>query len=233
MTREEYIKNIRQTYSISKLLSDKNECKVLLLKHKNLGKKIVLRSFGEKISAYDKLLNINCENLPLIYDSVNLSDGHIVLEEYIEGLTVEEIMQSGKYKYKGAEIVISAVCNALFVLHGADTVHRDIKPQNIIVDKNGRVVLVDLNASRQISNASKDTVIMGTVGYASPEQLGITQSDKRTDIYALGVLLNVMLTGEHPSVKIAKGRSGRLVCKCTNINPKDRYQSVEELLNEL
>ncbi len=233
MIREEYIKKIRELYSLSKLLSDKNECKVLLLKHKELGKKIVLRSFGEKISAYDKLLNINCENLPLIYDSVNLSDGHIVLEEYVEGLTVDEIMQSGKYKYKGAARVISAVCNALFVLHAFDTVHRDIKPQNIIVDKNGRVVLVDLNASRQISNASKDTVIMGTVGYASPEQLGITQSDKRTDIYALGVLLNVMLTGEHPSVKIAKGRSGRLVRKCTSINPKDRYQSVKELLNDL
>ncbi|MBQ4561241.1 MAG: serine/threonine protein kinase [Clostridia bacterium] len=233
MTRNEYIKNIRKLYSLSKLLSDKNDCTVLLLKHKTLDKKLVLRSFGEKIAAYDELLSVNCENLPLIYDSITLDDGQIVLEEYIEGLTVDEIMQSGRYRFKGAVRVIGAVCNALCVLHGSDIVHRDIKPQNIIVDKNGRVVLLDLNASRRISDASKDTVIMGTVGYASPEQLGVTQSDKRTDIYALGVLMNVMLTGEHPSVKIAKGRSGRIVRKCTSINPKDRYQSVKELLNAL
>ncbi|MBR6514919.1 MAG: serine/threonine protein kinase [Clostridia bacterium] len=233
MTREEYIKEIRRTYSVSKCLSDKNNSTVLLLKHKELNKKIVLRSFAEKINAYEQLLSINCKNLPLIYDSITLDDGHIVLEEYIEGLTVEEIMQSGRYSYKGTTRVLSDVCNALYLLHSFDIVHRDIKPQNIMVDKNGRVVLIDLNASRKISTASKDTVVMGTVGYASPEQLGVTQSDKRTDIYALGVLLNVMLTGEHPSVKIAKGKAEKIIRKCTTINPNDRYQSVRELIDAL
>ena len=95
------------------------------------------------------------------------------------------------------------------------------------------MILIDLNAARQISNASKYTVIMGTVGYASPEQLGVTQSDARTDIYALGVLLNVMITGKHPSEKMAKGKAGRIVRKCTNVNPDDRYQSAEKLANAL
>lgn len=233
MTRDEYIKSVRQIYFLIKVLSNKNGGSVLLLKHKQLDKKIVLRSFDEKVNAYDLLLSVDCKNLPLIYDSIILDDGQIVLEEYIEGMTVEEIMQSGRYSYKGAASVLSAICNALNIIHRYDIVHRDIKPQNILIGNDGRVVLVDLNASRSISGASKDTVIMGTVGYASPEQLGVTQSDKRTDIYALGVLLNVMLTGEHPSVRISKGKAEKIIRKCTNINPDDRYQSVAELIAAL
>jgi serine/threonine protein kinase len=74
---------------------------------------------------------------------------------------------------------------------------------------------------------------MGTVGYASPEQLGISQSDARTDIYASGVLYNVMLTGQHPSVTIASGRPGRIVRKCTAVNPDERYQTASELWSAL
>ena len=102
-----------------------------------------------------------------------------------------------------------------------------------MIDKNGRVVLIDFNASRKVSEACKDTVIMGTVGYASPEQLGVTQSDARTDIYAAGILLNVMLTGRHPTQGYAKGRAGSIVRKCTALNPEDRYQSAEKLLAAL
>jgi serine/threonine protein kinase len=102
-----------------------------------------------------------------------------------------------------------------------------------MIAKDGRVFLIDLNAARKISNASKDTVVMGTVGYASPEQLGITQSDERTDIYATGVLLNVMLTGKHPSEKLATKKGGRIVRKCTDISPKKRYQSADKLYKAL
>ena len=102
-----------------------------------------------------------------------------------------------------------------------------------MVTPGGRVVLIDFNASRIISSAKKDTVVMGTVGYASPEQLGVAQSDARTDVYAAGVLLNVMLTGKHPSEYLAKGKAGRIVKKCTAINPNDRYQSAEKLAEAL
>lgn len=87
--------------------------------------------------------------------------------------------------------------------------------------------------ARKVSEACKDTVIMGTVGYASPEQLGVTQSDARTDIYAAGVLLNVMLTGFHPSERIVRGKQGRIVRKCTAIHPDDRYHSAEMLSKAL
>ncbi len=233
MTRDEYLAEIFKVYSLVSVLSDKNECKVLKLRNKENNKLIVARSFPNVISAYEELYTINCANLPLIYDVINLDDGQIVLEEFIEGVTIADVMESGKYRYMGTRKVLRSICNALTVLHERNIVHRDIKPENVMIAKDGRVVLIDLNAARKISNASKDTVVMGTVGYASPEQLGVTQSDARTDIYALGVLLNVMITGKHPSEKLAKGKAGRIVRKCTSVNPDERYQSVEKLAKAL
>ena len=229
MTREEYLTELFKAYYLVSVLSDKNECKVLKLKNKELDKYIVLRSFSKSLSAYEELYKISCTNLPLIYDVINLDDGQIVLEEFIEGITIAQVMESGKYRYIGTRTVLRSVCHALTVLHERNIVHRDIKPENVMIATDGRVVLIDFNAARKISTASKDTVVMGTVGYASPEQLGLTQSDERTDIYALGVMLNVMITGKHPSEKLAKGKLGRIVRKCTNVNPTERYQSAEKL----
>lgn len=177
--------------------------------------------------------SIRCENLPEIYDAIDFEDGQIVLEEYIDGITIAQVMESGKYRYHGAKKVLSGVCQALTVLHQRGLVHRDVKPENVMIDKNGRIVLIDFNASRHVGEGSRDTVIMGTVGYASPEQLGLSQSDGRTDIYAAGVLYNVMLTGQHPSVTIASGKAGRIVRKCTAVNPDERYQTAAELRSAL
>ena len=142
-------------------------------------------------------------------------------------------MESGRYRYLGARRVLKGVCRALSVLHERNLVHRDVKPENVLIGPNGRVVLIDFNASRRISAASRDTVVMGTVGYASPEQLGVAQSDARTDIYAAGVLLNVMLTGRHPSEELARGRAGRIVRKSTQVNPDDRYPTAEKMADAL
>ncbi len=233
MNREQYLTYLFETYSLVSVLSDKNECTVLHLRNKTVQRDIVIKSFPNSISAYEELYSIDCKNLPLIFDVITLDDGQIVIEEFINGITIAEVMESGKYHYFGARKIIREVCHALTVLHQRSLVHRDVKPENVIIDKNGRVVLIDFNASRKISKASKDTIIMGTVGYASPEQLGLRESDSRTDIYALGVMLNVMVTGKHPSEKIARGKAGKIVRKCTNVNPHERYQTVEKLSNAL
>ena len=233
MQREEYIENILKNYRLVKVLSDKNECKTLHIRHKTLEKDLVLHSFPKSFEAYEMLCKIKCDCLPEIYDSICLCDGQIVLEEFIDGITVAEVMETGRYHYKGAKKVITAVCKALGILHNNGFVHRDIKPENIIVSKDGRVVLVDFNVSRTVKNVGHDTVVMGTVGYASPEQLGVAQSDARTDIYAVGVLLNVMITGCHPSVKLACGRIGKIVKKCTDISPAARYRTTDDLIQSL
>ena len=233
MTQNEYLEKCLVTYSLVTTLSDKNGCRVLRLRHKRLGKDVTLRLLPESSRVYEKLCSVKCPNLPEIYDAVSLDDGTAVLEEYIDGINVGEIMETGLYKYKGAAEVLRGVCSALTVLHSRSIVHRDVKPENVLVTPSGRVVLIDFNASRVHSLGKKDTVIMGTVGYAPPEQLGMAQSDDRTDVYAAGVLLNVMLTGAHPTEVLADGRAGRIVKKCTMVNPDDRFQSAEDLANAL
>lgn len=233
MKRSEYIENILPIYSLVGRLSEKNGCEVLHLRNKKNEKDLVLRSFPHPIAAYEKLQNIRCTNLPEIFDVLEMEDGQIVLEEFIDGLTVAQIMEIDKYRHSGARKVILGVCDALAVLHSRKIIHRDVKPENVIIEKSGRVVLIDFNASRIESGASKDTIIMGTVGYASPEQLGLSQTDSRTDIYAVGVLYNVMLTGQHPSVAIAGGKAGRVIRKCTRVNPGERYQTAAELCSAI
>ncbi len=232
-TREAYLEQIFKTYRLVNVLSNKNDSQALRLRHRTLGKDLVFHSFSKHYHAYDALCPIRTLHLPEIYESVHFTDGQIVLEEYVDGMNVAQIMEVERYTYKEAKKVLLSVCDALSILHHRKIVHRDVKPENVLVTPAGRVVLIDFNASREMKENSLDTVIMGTVGYASPEQMGITQSDSRTDIYAVGVLLNVMLTGKHPSDVLAKRRPGRIVRKCTQINPDLRYQDAMKLAKAL
>ena len=126
------------------------------------------------------------------------------------------------------------ICDALEFLHSLNIIHRDIKPQNIIIDENDKAVLIDLQAARNIADKQKkDTVNLGTVGYAAPEQYGVHQSIPPTDIYALGVLLNEMLTGAHPSINTPTGKLGRIIKKCTETQIYKRYQTVSSLAKDL
>ncbi len=224
---------ILKIYRRVSLLADKNNCKVLRLRHKELNTDLVLHILPKQNPAYKLLAEIKAESLPLIYDIFELSDGILVLEEYIDGLNLTEVLETGSITRRGVFKILRKVCDGLSVLHQNNIIHRDIKPENIMIDSNGRVVLIDFGAARKISVKSQDTEIIGTIGYVSPEQLGVKQTDQKTDIFALGILLNVLITGRHPSEQIAKGRVGRIVKKCTAISPADRYKNVKELKRAL
>lgn len=224
------LESIKKEYHFVKMLSNKNNGKIFQFRNKNSGKDMVIRMYSSPVAVYNFLKNIKHRNLPEIYDTYMLEDGQLVLEEYISGITVAEVLESGQYTYRGARKIISNICDVLSYLHSINIVHRDIKPENIIITNNGTVKLIDFNASRVYKkDCNADTVVLGTVGYASPEQFGLAQSDSKADIYALGILLNVMLTGVHPSERLAKGRAGKIILKCTQIDPNKRYKTVEEL----
>ncbi len=152
-----------------------------------------------------------------------------MLEEYIEGKRLSDIISNNKVLDKKIACkYVSQICDALSFLHSIGIIHRDIKPSNIIIKNDDTAVLIDLSIARFINEQESDTQALGTPGFAAPEQFGVSQSNKATDIYGLGVLLNIMLTGSHPSVDLPKGRLKKVIEKATSTQISKRYKNAEK-----
>ncbi len=223
-----------EQFEFVKALNQSNGKSAVVLRHKSLGTQIVKLKFEGDASVYNIIKSISHPNLPKIY-SVEISGKHCeVIEEYINGTTVADILKSGLYTEDGVCSIIKNICSALDTLHSLNVIHRDIKPENIMIDSIGEVKLIDFDAARIFKNyQSQDTVFIGTAGFAAPEQYGFNQTDCRSDIFALGILMNVMLTGEHPSKKLYKGKLGKIIETCINVDPNKRYSNVRELSAKL
>lgn len=224
-----FMKTLGEQFTVEKALKRGQRGTVELLRHKASGKRYVFRRYAGSGEVYRRLLSVECPFLPRV-EEVAEQDGVVaVLEEYIQGDTVEFLLEGGLLTESEACRVLSDVCDGLWVLHALGAVHRDVKDSNVIL-RGDQAVLIDFDASRLVKpEESADTQILGTTGYAAPEQFGLSQTDARADIYSLGVLLNVMLTGKHPSRELAGGRMGRIVRRCTMVNPDERYATVKEL----
>ena len=227
------IKAVQDEYDTIRQIKKSPRGEVLLVRHRGSGTRYIFRHFSGSSEVYQKLLQISCSNLPQIME-VGEKDGKtVLLEEYVQGDTLGEILEGGVLTAVQAKQITGQLCSALWVLHSMGVVHRDVKPDNVIL-RGQEAVLIDFDASRIYkTEIEEDTQILGTTGFAAPEQYGLSQSDGRADIYALGVLLNIMLTGEHPSKKLASGRMGRIVQKCTMVNPAKRYKDILHLMEAL
>ena len=206
---------------------------VLLLRHRQNGARFIFRHYRGDGQVYRRLLSISCPNLPKIMEAAEQDGMVAVLEEYVQGDSLALLLEGACLTPGQARDITLQLCKALWVLHSMGAVHRDIKPENVII-RGSEAVLIDFDASRIFKNeTNQDTQILGTTGYAAPEQYGIAQTDARADIYSLGVLLNLMLTGKHPSKELAGGKLGHIVQKCTMVNPKKRYKNVLHLMEAL
>jgi len=160
-----------------------------------------------------------------------------VIEDYIAGTSLQDTLSGkGCFSESEAKKYISQICDILRPLHKLkpSIVHRDIKPSNMIVTPDDDLVLIDFNSAKKIEeNKSQDTDLFGTPGYAAPEQYGFSVSKPTADIYAIGVLLNELLTGKMPNVQKYSGSLLPVIEKSMQIDPKNRFQSVDELQNEL
>lgn len=193
---------------------------------------IVSRSKNEAV--LKKLIGVRHAHLPQIYDFCVDGDETVILEQFIAGCRLSDLLAEKDVSKAAAVGYCLNVCDALELLHAKRIVHRDIKPSNIIIRPNDEAVLIDLQTARLISDEhNNDTSNLGTVGYAAPEQFGIVQSMPTTDIYSLGVMLNELVTGQHPSVKTPDGKLGKIVEKCTHTQMAKRYQTVGELKKDL
>lgn len=224
---------IEREYETVKILKNSARGCVSLLQNRQNGTRFLFRHYRGNGEVYRKLLGVACPNLPQVMEVAESGGMVAVLEEYIRGDCLAYLLEGALLTPAEARKITLQLCNALWVLHAMGAVHRDIKPENVII-RGDEAVLIDFDASRIFKSENRgDTQILGTTGFAAPEQYGISQTDQRADIYSLGVLLNIMLTGKHPSRALAGGKLGHIVQKCTMINPEKRYKNVLYLMEAL
>lgn len=184
---------------------------------------------------YTKLTNLPYSTLKMMGKSLwpeviyCTEDEHttIVVEEFINGDSFEDLLANKEYltdtKARGLALQL---CDGLSRLHNKGIIHRDIKPSNIILQNVGGhdyVRLIDYDAVRTVKEEqNKDTLLLGSNGYAPPEQYGYGQTDQRSDIYSLGITFQEMLGADY------KGWLKPILEKCTEVDTRNRYQTVEE-----
>ncbi len=210
---------------------------VKLVQHIDTGKIYVKKTLTHyDATIFEIIRDGHFFGVPVIKELIE-SDGYlIVIEDYISGHSVDELLGKRPFTVEETIKVISDLCDILDPFHSntPQIVHRDIKDSNVIIDNEGKVYLIDFDASKMvIKGRNRDTDLIGTEEYAAPEQYGFGQSDQRTDIYALGVLMNKMLTGRFPSEKLFDGELSRVVKKAISLDPENRYQDVQRLKSAL
>jgi len=203
--------------------------------------------------------NLTHPNIVTIYDVGEDSGLFYIAMEYIEGQSLRESINSNK-RFSPEEVkdLMDPICNALAYAHKKGVVHSDIKPENILLDKNGRIVIVDFGIARtSTSNITQTVLFMGTPSYMSPEHFKGRRLDARSDIFSIGTVFYEIITGhkalagDNIATIIERIINNEPLLKATSINPdlpqafdyiiekalakspENRYQNCEDLLSDI
>jgi serine/threonine protein kinase len=194
-------------------------------------------------SEYKILSKLTHPFLPKVYDHYELSGQSVMIEEYVEGIKLSEVIRiAGRLAVFSAIDITLKLCIVVGFLHSQKPdpiIHRDIKPDNIIYRPDGQIKLIDFGAARNFKpGKERDTVYVGTLGYAPPEQFGFVQTDRRADIYAIGMTMIHMLTGVPPERRDKSIPAGSkippelqaILKKTTEFDPEKRYNDIPQLI---
>jgi tRNA A-37 threonylcarbamoyl transferase component Bud32 len=213
-----------------------------------------LPAFAERFTREAKTLaRLNHPQIVTLYDFGETGGLYYFLMEYLSGMNLRRLLETGKLKPRQALAIVPQICEALQYAHEAGVVHRDIKPENILLDEKGRVKIADFGLAKLMS--PDDTPagraafaltgshqVMGTPHYMAPEQMERPQGvDHRADIYSLGVVFYEMLTGELPLGRFAPPsrrveldvRVDDVVLRSLEKEPDRRYQHANEVKSDV
>lgn len=196
-------------------------------------------------------------NIVNVYDVVDEEDIHYIVMELIEGITLKSyILKKGNLEVKETVGIAIQVAQGITAAHEQNIIHRDIKPQNMIVSRDGKVKVADFGIARAATMQTVNSAAMGSVHYISPEQARGGYSDARSDIYSLGITIYEMVTGhlpfegdntvtvalahlEEPMTRPSIYNPGipacleQIILKCTEKKPERRYNSAAEVISDL
>jgi len=227
---------------------------IKILHERLLSKEKIYKRFTQ-----EGLLNLNHKNIVKVFDIGVSNTGPYLVMEYVDGIDLEEyIKRSGKLEIQKVLNIFYQLLSALTYVHRIGIIHRDIKPKNILIDKNGVVKLTDFGIAKLIYSHIETSTggYLGAPAYSSPEQMNGEDVDNRSDIYSLGVTLYQMLAGVSPFANdsllnlikrkfekryepITKYRNDipynliSIINRCIEVNPKDRPKSVNEIASIL
>ncbi|WP_455023196.1 protein kinase domain-containing protein [Oribacterium sinus] len=259
---------LQDRYSIEALIGEGGMSYVYRARDQKLGRTVAIkvlksdyaedqefvRKFQDEAKAAAKLNHLNIVSA---YDVVDEGDTHFIVMELVEGITLKNyIHRKGKCSEREAIGIALQLVEGMDTAHKMGIVHRDIKPQNMIVSTEGVVKIADFGIARAASQETANTAVMGSVHYISPEQARRGVSDQRSDIYSLGCTIYEMLTGKlpyegensmavvfsHMEDPIPRVRDlepevspalDYVVWKAMQKKPSARYQTVEELRDDL
>lgn len=188
---------------------------------------------------YELLQGLRHPQIPQILAYMEWEGMEYLVREYVEGVSLhEQVIAQGPFSPDKVREIALSLCHVLQYLHSQNppVICRDVKPQNVVLDPSGRCHLIDLGAARRHRPEQQgDTVFLGTQVTAPPEQFGYQQTDQRSDLYSLGILMRFLLTGSYaPSDQGAGfGYLCRVIRRCTAFDPKNRYSSVRAVYRAL
>lgn len=213
-----------------------------------------VKKFRSEAQAAAGLLNPNIVN---VYDVGEDRGLYYMVMELVEGITLKEYIDRKK-RLSAREVISIAIqmCSGIEAAHKHHIIHRDIKPQNIIISNDGKVKVTDFGIARMVTSTTTSTVAMGSVHYTSPEQARGGYSDEKSDIYSIGITLYEMVTGQVPfngdtTVEVAMKHLQeeitppselvpdipysleQIILKCTQKNAERRYKEVGDLIQDL
>ena len=232
-------------------------------------KKIVaIKMLREELAIDDEFVNkfksealacidIKHNNVIGAYDVVDEGNMHYIVMEYVDGTTLNKyIKNKGKLTNEETVNISLQVAKGIQAAHKKGIIHRDIKPQNIVINDKNIVKITDFGIARAITSTTKNISVIGTVHYISPEQVRNTKVDFRSDIYSFGCTMYEMITGvvpfegdtpldiiishlrnnlQSPSLKNDKIYKSleKIILKAARMLPSERYQNIEDMIKDL
>ncbi len=257
-------------YEILQLLGEGGMGAVYKARDRELDRSVALKLIRPEMASNPSILarfkqelllsrQVTHKNVIRIYDLGDADGVKFITMEFVEGRDLRALIhEKKKFSPEEAVEIIQQVCQALEAAHGAGVIHRDLKPQNVMREHTGRILVMDFGLARTIEGDGMTQVgaLVGTMEYMSPEQALAKELDQRSDLYTVGLILYELLTGKMPfhaestlaslirrtqeraipvsdlDDKIPGALSG-IVSKCLERDPNLRYQSATELLRDL